>query len=1165
MKKELKKEQIETINSKQNLIVSANAGSGKTFVMLQRVVNFVAQNGYSVLDFLLITFTDAAANQMRVKLQKDLLKKYNDLEITKEQKEHIKKELSLISQADISTIHTFCYKIIKKYFYVVNLSASVSICDEEMSKTLQEKAMQNTLNHYTSKVNEDFLELFSSYDSKRNFSTIKEIILKIFNHTSNETDKDCFRKKVESVYDGDFENSKICEIINDYVCDIFEYYNSVFEQVLTDANYAGFKELSVNCEEILKNTKLVSRNNSFRENHNIIFNKLSKFPQKSKAKEGCEDLMDFWAEQKNNLVAEIKDIKTKYYLTDDINKLKQDLLWCQKNVKMLVEMEETFAKKYEELKKQRNLLDFADLEHYALKILKDESIRDEISQSYKHIFVDEYQDVNNIQEAIINSLWNEKYNTLFLVGDPKQSIYRFRNTNPQIMINKLESFCGDNKKSINLLHNFRSDEGILSFVNFVFSKIMTEKFSNINYQKTGLFLKGLEDFPKNDWPVVELNVIKTSKKHDEKIVPTKVYSVLDAEIQKENINEYAKEEAFVIASKISELISTQHLIYDADFDKNNGLRKINYSDIAILYRSKGSYLQSLLDELKKFDIPLKSVSGENILEEYEIQVLINYLKLINDSQDEYALVGFLTSPIVNMSFEELGILREDSDLSFFEIIKQNLSKNEKIKYAFSLIESGKENLYNESVYKVLANLIELTNYESLIGSLENGENRVFNVRAYVSSLLTNSYNNDLVAYLSSVEDGDELKIEDSFSGQKDAVNIVTMHHSKGLEYPIVFMVDMAHEFSSKDLSGPCLFSSDLGIGVQKFDKENRYKSSTIARSAIIIDENKKRFAEELRILYVGLTRAKNHLYITGKAKLDNLRHNVCGEYLNKQNNYMSIILSCLKDSELEAMRLGKEKLEIQTENNNSFIINVYEPNEKNDNIDVKNSHKAYNFNALSDEIEKNIIKINSRIEKELIKSGISYKSSVSRIMEKEDNKVSYSSQPQKFTLNEDGVSADKIGVAYHKAMEIIPLNLESNEEIEKFLSQNLPFDVFNLIDCEKILKCVKYLQKWVKGADKIIREGKFYLNIPYNKIVKSSNVEDNILIQGVVDLVVIKGEQAVLIDYKTNRQKNDDIMREKYEIQLDCYKIAVENALKKKVTSKILYSFFKDCEILFDK
>ncbi|MBR1925609.1 MAG: UvrD-helicase domain-containing protein [Clostridia bacterium] len=1165
MKKELKKEQIETINSKQNLIVSANAGSGKTFVMLQRVVNFVAENNCSVLDFLLITFTDAAAGQMRQKLQRDLLKKYNDLNITKEQKEHIKKELSLISQADISTIHTFCYKIIKKYFYVVNLSASVSICDEELAKALQEKAMQNTLNYYTSKVNEDFLELFSSYDSKRNFSTIKEIILKIFKHTSNETDKDSFRKKVESVYEGNFENSKICEIINDYVCEIFEYYNGVFEQVLNDANYAGFQELAQNCELILKNTKLVSRNNSFRENHNIIFNKFSKFPQKFKAKEGCEDLMDFWAEQKSSLVAEIKEIKTKYYLTDDINKLKQDLLWCKKNVKMLIEMEETFAQKYDELKRQRNLLDFEDLEHYALNILKDKNIRDEISQTYKHIFVDEYQDVNNIQEAIINSLWNEKYNTLFLVGDPKQSIYRFRNTNPKIMLNKLETFCGDNKKSINLLHNFRSNENILSFVNFVFSKIMTEKFSNIDYQKTGLFLKGLEDFKKNDLPVVELNVIKTSKKCDEKVVPTKVYSVLEAEIQNKSVNEYAKQEAFVIASKISELISSGHLIYDVDFDQNNGLRKINYSDIAILYRSKGSYLKSLFEELKKFNIPLKSVNGENVLEEYEIQVLINYLKLINTSQDEYALVGFLTSPIVDMSFEELGDLREDNDLTFFEIVKQNISKNKKIEYAFSLVDMGKENLYNESIYKVLANLIEKTNYESLIGSLENGESRVFNVRAYVNSLLTNSYNNDLVAYLSSVEDGDELKIEDSFSGQKEAVNIVTMHHSKGLEYPIVFMVDMAHEFSSKDLSGPCLFSSDLGIGVQKFDKENRYKSSTIARSAIIVDENKKRFAEELRILYVGLTRAKNHLYITGRAKLDNLRHNVCGEYLRKQNNYMSIILSCLKDSELEAMRLGKEKLTIKTENDNNFIINVYEPNEECDDLNVEINHKAYNFSTLSDEIEKNIIKIESNISKELKKSGISYKSSVSRIMEKEDNKVSYSSQPQKFLLNEDKVSADEIGVAYHKAMEIVPLNLESKEEIEKFLSQNLTFDVFNLIDCEKIFKCVKYLQKWVSGADKIIREGKFYLNIPYNKIVKSSDVSDNILIQGVVDLVVIKGENAILIDYKTNRQKNDDIMREKYEIQLDCYKIAVENALKKKVTCKILYSFFKDCEILFDK
>ena len=1164
MKKELKKEQLETISLNKNLIVSANAGSGKTFVMLQRVVNFITEKNNSILDFLLITFTDAAANQMQTKLQKELLNKYNSLDISKAQKEHIKKELNLISQADISTIHTFCYKLIKKYFYVVNLSASVSICDDEMSKTLQEKAMMNTLNYYTSKADEDFLELFSSYDSKRNFSTIKEVVLKIFNHTTNETDKNSFRLKVEKVYDGDFENSKICEIINDYVCGVFKYYNDIFKNILNDAKMLGCDELVLNCEQILKDTQLVSSNNSFRENHNIIFNKPLKFPRKSKAKEGCEDLMDFWAEQKKNFVSEIEEIKTKYYLTDDINKLQQDLLWCKKNVKMLLDIEEIFAQKYDELKKQRNMLDFSDLEHYALKILDDKKIREEISQTYKQIFVDEYQDVNDIQEAIINHLWNEKYNTLFLVGDPKQSIYRFRNTNPQIMLNKLNYFCEDNKKSINLLHNFRSDESILSFVNFIFSKIMTPETSKIDYQKTGVFLKGI-NYPKNELPVVELNVIKSLKKQDEKLVPTKIYSVLDAKFKEEKINEYAKKEAFIVANKVAELISGEHLIYDADFDKNNGLRKISYSDIAILYRSKGSYLNCLLDELKKLDIPLKLVNGDNILEEYEIQVLINYLKLINNSLDEYALVGFLTSPIVNLSFEELGVLRENSDLSFFDIVKQNINNNEKIKYAFSLIEDGKENLYNESIYNVLTKLIKKTNYESLIGSLENGENRVLNIRAFEDSLLNHSYNNDLVAFLSSIEDGEGLKIEDSFAGQKDGVSVVTMHHSKGLEYPIVFMVDMAHEFSSRDLTGPCLFSSDLGIGVQKFDKENRYKTSTIARSAIIIDETKKRFAEELRILYVGLTRAKNHLYIIGKAKLDNLRHNISDEYLSKQNNYMSIILSCLKDSELESMRLGNEKLKIQTENDNSFIINVFEPSNENCSIDAKNSNKVYDLSMFSDEIMKNIINLNERTKNELAKSGISYKSSVSRIMEKEDNKVVYSPQPQRFTLNEDDISPDKIGVAYHKAMEIIPLNLTSKEQIEKFLSQNLAYDVFNLIDCEKIFKCVKYLQKWLNGADQIIREGKFYLNVPYNQIVKQSEVSDNILIQGVVDLVVVKGDRAIIIDYKTNRQKDDNILRKKYEIQLDCYKIAVENALKKKVTSKILYSFFKDCEILFDK
>lgn len=1161
MPKELKKEQIDAINLENDIVVSANAGSGKTFVMLQRVVHFVADKGQSVLDFLLITFTDAAANQMLSKLQKELLKKYADEKTSKEQKKHIKEELAKISVADISTIHTFCYKLIKKYFYVVGVSANCTICDEDMSAALKEKAMQYTLNYYAGGKNEKFLSLMQTYDNKRNFKTIREIVLKIYNHISNQVDEEDFEEKIEKVYT-DYETTSITNIINNYIVSAFAHFQERFEELSLEVRQANCKPLMQCVESVESKISLINKNNSFRENHSLIFNKMNGFLNKPQVDDEFKDLSERYAALKADLNKEIKYIKEKLYLNRDINTLKQDLLWCKNNVLSLIEMEKTFKAKYDELKRNRALLDFSDLEHLSYKILCDPKICDEVRKTYKQIFVDEYQDVNDIQEALIQKL-NGGTNTVFLVGDPKQSIYGFRNTNPQIMLNKLENFShSTDKETIPLTYNFRSDKNILGFSNFLFSQIMTKQSSGIDYQQDGMFECGL-DYPQTNLPNVELCIIPYEKDSEEKVVPQEVYSVEDAKIKEEQDNIYALTEAEFIASKISELISDETLIYDADYKENNGMRKVEWSDIAILYRSRGAYLDAIIKRLKDLNIPIKAVSSENVLEKIEVQSLLNYLKLLANTKDDYALVGFLTSPMINISFDELATIREQEKGDFCELLKNNRNNNAKLNYAFSLIEEGREKLLNSTIYCVLTWLCEQTNYQSLLKSLPDGEEKVMNVSAYLNDFLSHSYNNDLLAYLSYIEENEKASVAQNAESDGDAVSVVTMHHSKGLEFPICFVVDMAHEFNKADLSGPALFSTELGIGVQKFDKENRYRCSTIARSAIIVSENEKSFSEEMRVLYVGLTRAKNHLYVIGKAKLEKLKHDTSFYNIRHKQDSMSIILSCLSNKDIESIKMGQQKLTIKTDEGTYFRVNVLEHVEI-EQIETKpEKTKLFNcnLNQLLDDIEKN----NQVIEEQKKPCNIAFKSSVSRIMEKEDARVSYPQNIQKLFVSEDGVSASEIGLAYHKAMQIIPLELTSEEEVKKFLQENMEEDEFKLVSCDKITKCLLWLQPYLKGATKVIREGQFLLNIPYNKIITDSDVEEKVLIQGVVDLVIVKDDEAILIDYKTNRENDDDKMREKYKIQLECYKIAVENAIKRAVSHKILYSFFKDCEILFDK
>ena len=1160
MTKQLKKEQIDAINLNSNLIVPANAGSGKTFVMLQRVINFMVNKNLGIQDFLMITFSEAAASQMLSKLQAELLKKYYDSNLTPNQKKHIKNEFQKLPFADISTIDAFCYKLVKKYFYVVNVSSNCQICDEDLSDNLKEKAMQQTLNYYAQKNDEKFVELFSTYNTKRNFGVIKDIIYKMFDHIKNQVDSNWFENQIEKIY-SDYEKTSVSNIINDYVVSIFSSYEKKLRDILTEATHLQCEPLKNAVEVILKDVEKINSKNSFLENHNLVFSRFNEsFERIPKVDENAKELCDEFAELKSLLSKDIKEIKTKRYIHQDASVLKQDLIWCKNNVLMLFEIFKTFKKKYDDLKTARLLLDFSDLEHLAYQILCDEKVLDEIRRCYKQIFVDEYQDVNDIQEAIISKLFKDEQNTLFLVGDPKQSIYRFRNTNPQIMLDKLENFKNEKDKAeVPLFYNFRSDENILNFSNFIFSKLMTKQSADINYFEEGMFKPGIS-FLKSSLPNVEVCVINYEKQNDEKIVPQSIYSVKDANLQSEKDNVSARAEADFIASKISELISEKYEIFDVE---QNKMRKVDFDDIAILYRARGPSLDATLKRLKELNIPIKSTSGENVFENYEIQVLVNYLKLLVNSNDDYSLVAFLSSPIINLSFDELSLIREKGTQKFCELIKEQTETNEKLKKAFDLIETGREKILNSSIYHVLNWLCETTSYKSLILSLPDSQEKLANVDAFLNDFLCHSYNNDLVGYLSYIKEQDNVSFKQTLGGEQKGISVLTMHQSKGLEFPICFVVNLSHEFNKKDLIGPALFSSKLGIGVERFDRENRFKTNTLARSAIYIDESKKSLAEELRVLYVGLTRAKNHLYVVGQAKIEKLKSDTSYLAIKKKNDYMSMILSCLSQTDINSIKLGKQTLHIKTGDKTSFKLNVITP-EKIEKTEVK-THKIEPLDLDFDCVLNNAQNMSKKLKLENELSNIAFKSSVSRIMEKEDNRENNSISPKKFFVSENGFSAEQVGVIYHKVMEIIPFDLTTKEEIEEFLKENLESDEFKQVDCEKIKKCLDWLKPYLKDSQKVVREGQFYLNIEHNKIVPNSNIKEKVLIQGVVDLFIEKTDGIILIDYKTNREKDDDKMREKYKIQLDCYKIAVENARKKSVTHKILYSFFKDCEILFDK
>ena len=1150
-----------------DLLVSAGAGSGKTTVMIDRVLNAL-NNGKSVLELLMLTFTNATTSEMRSKLEDEIIKTLNKDDISTSLRTHLNRQLLLVGQADVCTIHGFCQKLIKKFFYAVDANPGFSIIDETESFVLKERALESVFNAYLESNDEKFASLADTYNQKRNLNELSKIILKVYDFMIGQPDFEQFKERVLSLYNDDFDKSEFAKIINNYVVEKLELYKQEFIKLQKESAISDFIKLEELCAKIVNMLDFVNSNNSFSKNFEVVY-VMPAFPAKPTVKDDpvWQELADNFGSLKANLKEDIDKIKERIYINENINAVKNNALVSKENLETVFEITKKFRDTYAQLKKESNQLDFADLEHIALKILAVPEIKEQLKNTYAEIFVDEYQDINNIQETIINSLVSKK-NHLFLVGDVKQSIYRFRNTNPQIFVEKYEQYKNNDvtQKAIELNDNFRSFSYVLDFSNYIFAKIMTPSIAEIDYKNNGMLKAGIQfKNNANSLPNVEICIVNKIKEENEKPLAEGVYSVEKTEWTEKEESVFSKTEGLIIAEKIAKLIGEQKQIFDPKLN-GGAFRDINFSDITLLVRSRGPYLDTVVQTLRTQGVPVSGVSGVGIFEEYEVQVLHNYLCLLANTKDDYCLTAFLLSPAVGLNEQELADIRQKHpDNRFYKCCYLEKENNTKIKFAFDLIEQGRKLVINGSLVDVLNGLILKTNLYARILQMENGKQRVLNMQTYIQHFLTHNYNNDLYAYINYIEFANELDIPIQNQGADNAVQIKTMHESKGLEFPIVFIVDSGHKFNTESLKGNCLLSNNLGIGLEVFDKDSRTKSSTLIRSAMIIEESHQEFAEHLRLLYVAFTRAKNHLFIVGKNEVEKLTPYRNRFDLEKKTDYLSIILTALDAGTIQRLVDGEQQLVVNKGKKDEFYVSVYEPVKdklNNTSSNLINENKVDNIDI--DKFMQYLNEYCTNNYKYQQSTNIALKSSVTKIMQQSEVVSKIVPETEKLEDSENSNTlATEIGNSYHHAMEIIDYNLDSEEEVYNYLLKYLGKDELNLIDCGKILRCIKHFRPLIKDAE-VLREQKFFMYLPHNELIKDG-VADPILIEGIIDLVIIKDGKATLIDFKTNKVKNPEILREKYKIQMECYQKAVENSKKCTVTQKILYSFFNECEISFDK
>lgn len=1149
----------------ENLLVSASAGSGKTATIIQKIYNLIAEENVDLQEMLVITFTESASLEMKMRL-KDKLFKSGDAN------KFISEQIEKLPTSDISTIHGFCSKMLRKYFFKLDLNPNFVVLNENDSKFLKATALDKVISKYSKNQDDDFVNLTTVFGGGRNFANFKSNILSFYEFLCAVEDKENFKQNISKLcYEKDLDKNKGCKLINDYILANNYYMNCTLDNYLQKANI----EKALFFEDFILKTKVqlsgIDYKKTFLQNRKEVLQiTLPKLGNKKLSEN------DALFKEEYKLIHEevqkiVKDLK-KWVLDRTEEELVSDLENANNIINKFQEVEEKFEKEYVLLKQKRNALDFADLEERFLELLKFDDVRQTLADTYAYIFVDEYQDINSVQELIISKLLNNN-NKLVMVGDIKQSIYRFRNSSHTIFSNKSAKYSLDPTTGtlVNLNENFRSNPEILNFVNSIFNKCMFANFGGVDYKEEGQ-LKGMTQYNEvANIPTISLNIISTSKENNEdgseedneinKEEHEEVYSVLsDKNLYGKKLTD-ARKEAMIVANNIIDLVGKDY--YDA---KEKEVKKINFGDIAILSRGN-EFLKEVSKVLLEYKIPIATNMVEALYKNIDVSLLLSLLKVVNNFHDDNSLSVVLTSFIGELTFDELWQIRNDYAEEFlYESVKafskdenaQSKTKNKIVNF-INFVNSLRERLVYDSIYDLLNYVQNKYDFYNYFKSLPDGANRFQAVKNFVESFEGTEYNYDLNRYLDFVENyAEEAKFSTNMNASVDSVKLGTIHSSKGLEYPIVFLVGCGKSFSTITFKEEILKDKDYGLGLNNYNIVNFEKNVNLARNAITLNLKKEEKAEELRLLYVALTRAKNHLIMVGHTNLLKVAKINTIKDSESVNNFMPWILSGLSSIGFKALKQNKT---LFIDKNKDFGVDVKVFIDED--FEVKKeeviTYKQKVKNQKDIDLLKNLFDF--KLEKS---TNIALKNTVSSMLQEhtEDNS-SFNFEPKKlevFENNKLDIDSAKLGTIYHKVMQKVNFEnkqVESIEQIQKYLDELKIEDKYkNFVNAKKVRICIEKLKQY--NLKNVKKEYPFLSYLPYNFIFKDSNITDKILIQGVADLLVEVDGKVYLIDYKTTKASKPDQLVEKYKVQLDLYSICLQKALNKNIEAAYIYSFWFD-------
>ena len=1155
-------------------------GSGKTTVLVERIINKIINEKIDIDKLLIVTFTNAAASEMRQRILEAIYSKIDE----NPENLDLQRQILLLNKANISTIHSFCLEVIKNYFYEIAVSSNFRIGDTSEIELLKQETLEEVFEKLYEEKNEEFIELVNTYSGYRDDDSLKELILKIYNYSqSMPFPLEWINESVEKFnlgnkLDQDFGKTLWGKILVEYFIDeIKSCINDLESLSIKLEREFDLERYYLVISNDIENLKSLVKENQTWNGIYINLNNVKFETWPRQAKTDCE-LKDKCKEVRDEIKDRVKDLTKKVFIYSS-EEANQDIYKMYKILKSLEKVILEFSNRYQENKKDKNIIDFNDIEHYALKILvkKDEKsnyIPTDIALNYKEKFVeiaiDEYQDSNLVQEYILTTISNG--NNIFMVGDVKQSIYKFRQARPELFLEKYdkyvlaedeESACKEDTK-IQLFKNFRSRKNVLDFTNIIFENIMSKKLGDIDYNEKEYLNLGanFEECKELTSGKVELDIIDLTSEETEENETDEL------------ILEKTELEAKYVANRIKEVLNSNLHIYD----KKQGYRKVTYKDIVILLRTTSNVANIYEKELNKLELPVFSDSTSSYFETEEIQTILSVLRIIDNPNSDIPLVTVMRSEIGGFTDNELVEIRLTSkNTSYYEALEEVKNSNEeselkqKVIYFLNMLEKWQQKQEYLALDELIWYIYESTNYYDFVNSNPNGELKTANLKLlfekakdYEKASFKGLYN--FINYIDKISkssgDAGSAKL---IGENENVIRIMSIHKSKGLEFPVVFLCGTGKMFNVQDLNQSILLHQDMGFGPKYINYERKIEYNTLAKEAIRVKTLNEILSEEMRLLYVALTRAKEKLIITGCDK--NLKKSIS----EKENSNLDIVNIRKAKSYLDWLELvylnDKEKINDILEVD---FINKSEIKEELDNKEEKNESNIKYWNEIDKKIEKNVDKILSWEYPYIKSTEIEGKASVTDIAKGKKKGLIDITEKPKFLNENQKLNKAEIGTLMHLILQKLDFSITYTEKTIKELIQKLiASKIINenqskYINIQKILKFTESdLYKELKEAKEANKEKPFYIYISSNEIYNDETGE-KILVQGIIDLYYIdKNDKLILVDYKTDYVANDaeQELVDKYKGQLEIYKRALEQALNKKVEAVYIYSTCLDKKI----